>query len=91
MKVHTLILALALAILCPTISNAEEVIATLNPTNSNTTHATEFRVHKPALELARRLKKVPAKPCKTFGERCGPTVDDCCLEYVCLNPGPTCQ
>jgi hypothetical protein len=24
--------------------------------------------------------KVPAKPCKSFGERCGPTVDDCCLE-----------
>jgi hypothetical protein len=100
MKIRTLVVAFVLAILYPTVSNAEDVIATLNPIGSNAANAPQFTVYKTTWQEARRRKV----KCRTYGESCvskpamhdaswsyDGLVDNCCPRWICLYPGPTCQ
>ena len=90
MKIYTLVVAFVLAIPYPT-SAEDAVFPTLN--------APQFTVQKTTWQDARHRK------CRRYGESClsrpamphefwrsyDGLVDNCCVRWLCLYPGPTCQ
>jgi hypothetical protein len=92
-KIRVLVVAFVLTY--PTVSSAEDVIATLNPIGA--ANARQFSVSRTTLQEAR------LRLCRGYGQSCmsrpaiypfwsyDGLVDDCCPRWICLYPGPTCR